>query len=105
MGNGQPRYYSNNEAIEIIGGDTWDRLRKQLERSRGNASITNNTITTIIILILLLLIKVKVLIMLYLIVYYIQDMKECHDYYQNAYTRHLLTILIVRLMSMISYHH
>jgi len=35
MGNGQPRYYSNNEAIEIIGGDTWDRLRKQLERSRG----------------------------------------------------------------------
>jgi hypothetical protein len=40
MGNGQPRYYSNNEAIEIIGGDTWDRLRKQLERSRGN--IINN---------------------------------------------------------------
>ena len=40
MGNGQPRYYSNNEAIEIIGGDTWDRLRKQLERSRGNTTIT-----------------------------------------------------------------
>ena len=35
MGNNQPRYFSNEKAIEIIGGNTWLRLRKQLERTRG----------------------------------------------------------------------
>ena len=99
MGNGQPRYYSNNEAIEIIGGDTWDRLRKQLERSRGT-----NVYTYIIYTLLIILFKGKVLIMLYSIEYYTQDTKECHAYYQKDYIRPLLMILIVSWMSMISYH-
>ena len=37
MGNfaSHPKYYSNKEAIEILGDDTWARLRNQLEQCRG----------------------------------------------------------------------
>ena len=29
---GPPKYYTNKEAINILGDETWVRLRKQLER-------------------------------------------------------------------------
>ena len=29
---GPPKYYTNKEAISILGDETWVRLRKQLER-------------------------------------------------------------------------
>ena len=32
MGNSQHRYITSNEASEIIGADTWNRLRAKLER-------------------------------------------------------------------------
>ena len=37
MGNfsSHPKYYSSKEAIEILGDDTWIRLRNQLEQCRG----------------------------------------------------------------------
>lgn len=38
MGNGQPKYYSVDDASEIIGKETWIRLRKQLQ-STGNKTI------------------------------------------------------------------
>ena len=37
MGNSQPKYYSVDQAQEIIGNDVWLRMRKQLERNRGRA--------------------------------------------------------------------
>lgn len=38
MGNfsSHPKYYSSKEAIEILGDETWVRLRNQLESSRGS---------------------------------------------------------------------
>ena len=38
MGNGQQRYVTNNDAIEIIGGDRWQQVKSKLERN-GSKSI------------------------------------------------------------------
>ncbi len=33
MGNGQQRYITNNDAIEIIGGERWSAVKSKLERN------------------------------------------------------------------------